>query len=71
MNAASTFNSENTFSNFAGRVVTEIIAPNLVWKAGRYVIMQSNGVLYSMRVCGQETIMVTTLDSSFMPGHMT
>jgi hypothetical protein len=37
VNASSTFNSEKTFTSFADRVVLEIIVPNLVWKAGRYV----------------------------------
>ena len=34
--ASSTFNSEGAFSRFAGKVTTDIIAPNLVWRAGRY-----------------------------------
>lgn len=42
MNASATFNSEKTFSNFAGRVATEIIAPNLVWKAGRWACMHAH-----------------------------
>ncbi len=37
MNVSSTFDSANKFSNFASRVAADIIVPNLVWKAGRYV----------------------------------
>lgn len=32
-----TLNSENSFSVFASNVVSEILLPNLIWRAGRYV----------------------------------
>ena len=36
LDAPTTVDSQNQFVQFAGRMISEIIIPNIVWRGGRY-----------------------------------
>lgn len=37
VDAPTTVDSQHNFSDFAGRVLCDIVIPNTVWRGGRYV----------------------------------